>query len=188
MFENPSLVQAKELLKSGKFKEAIDIYQSLLAERSDGAAEAAYNLGIVYQVGSGVNVNIAEAEKYYRLADSLGYKMATYRIANLLFKSGNIDEALLFYEKIAESNPSAAYWSYRILNKKNTVNDRAVFVDHYLELAANQGHVLAQRAIAMNFLKGEKGIFKIPLGVKLYINTLVNMTRVVKRDDKLKYT
>ncbi|MDX8448504.1 tetratricopeptide repeat protein [Mesorhizobium captivum] len=187
MIENPSLAKAKAYLDDKQFDQAIGIYQNLLSEGSHGAAEAAYNLGIIYQAGSGVRSDKSEAKKYYTISEDLGYPMATYRIASMHFANGEAEMALACFKKIADQNPSAAYWVFRILKDHATETEKNS-ARTYLYLADKLGHVLAKRIIAMENIKGRNGILNIPAGIIMYFSTVKKMIEVVRDNDKIKYT
>ncbi len=60
-----SLEAAREATQNGDYKKAFDIYKSLA---NAGNAEAQYCLGIMYETGKGVDIDIFEAVMWYRKA------------------------------------------------------------------------------------------------------------------------
>lgn len=64
---------AREATQNGDYKKAFDIYKSLA---NAGNAEAQYCLGIMYETGKGVDIDIFEAVMWYRKAKAKGFSMA----------------------------------------------------------------------------------------------------------------
>ena len=183
-----SLADAKQLIKEGRVQEAIPLYQRIAEGKSLDAAEAAYSLGILHHSGNGVPRNDDEAEKYYRFAEQLGYPLATYRLAVIYYRRHELKRAFKSFRSVAEANPSAAYWAYRLLlSNPDLAVDRDA-LQTYLNMAAEHGHVVAQRDLATSYILGRRGISKIPYGLLLYGKAIVAIFRVVVlRNDKMKY-
>jgi TPR repeat protein len=189
MIDAPSLRKARAMLREKKFQEAIAVFERLIDDRSEDGFVAAYSLGIVHELGAGVPASEDKAIEHFLFAERSGrVPMATYQLARIYMKRGEIQKAYDSYRIIARTNPSAAYRAYRLLvtNKRLDIDPGAS--DRYLESAADQGHVLAQRLIALNFLKGKKGVLNIPHGVKMFVEVVFNIFRVVvMTQEKLKY-
>lgn len=188
MAENARLKEAKSKLLEQKYAEAITIYNEILDNGRSGSAEAAYSLAIVHLSGSGVPTDSDKAEKYFLISEKIGYPMATYRLGGLFHAAGNSSKAYAAYQKIADENPSAAYWAYRLLELDQALDVDPGAAERYLTSASNQGHVLAQKVIAKKYLSGKNGLTKIPHGVKLFIRTVINMKRAVVAGDRLMYS
>lgn len=58
----------------------------------------------------------------------------------------------------------------------------------YLRLAAENGHVLAKRILAIRYMRGRVGLSNIPRGVIMHIRAVNNIIHAVNYDDKIKYT
>lgn len=189
MTADKRLLQAKRMLDESKFSEASEIYQDILAEGSGGAAEAAYNLGIMNQLGKGFHKSNSEALRFYGISSEMGHPMAKYRMASIWYGENKIEESLHLFDKISEENPSAAYWAYRITScKDNKFHVEKTSSDYYLELAGRQGHILAKRIIAFRHLRGYYGLSEIPKGIALYFGALRELRKAINNGEKLKYT
>jgi TPR repeat protein len=144
-------------------------------------------LGIIYQAGGGAPANIDDATNYYLIAEQSGYSMATYRLGGIYNKRGELRKAYDSYQATAQNNPSAAYWAYRLLALDNNLDTNPNASDKYLNIAAEQGHVLAQRIIAMKYISGGNGFLKIPYGFYLFLKMAWSAIRVTSEGEKLKY-
>jgi|NitcycUWRROWE17A_1032939.scaffolds.fasta_scaffold00106_3 uncharacterized protein len=183
----PSLGTAKSLLKENRFQEAIAIFERITNDQSKDSAEAAYCLGILYHSGNGVPKNVDEAAKYYLIAEQSGHPMATYRLGGIYHRLGELQKAYDSFRSVARSNPSAAFWSYRLLTTDRHLDSDPDASEKYLNSAAEQGHVRAQRIIAMRYILGEEGLLKIPYGLQLFFNVVRNAFRVANKGEKMKY-
>ncbi|MER9236090.1 hypothetical protein NKI56_29245 [Mesorhizobium sp. M0622] len=147
------LLQAKQALQRGDMQAATSILLDAMKYEGKKAA-AAYSLGIAYDMDSAFQ-NTDLAVEYYSIAESLGSDIATYRIAGVQQRSGNFVEAIERFKRISDSNPSAAYWCYRLIKDVNPSDPQ---VEIFRDKGASQGHVLAKRDILIEGLKGKKGI------------------------------
>lgn len=75
-----SLEAAREATQNGDYKKAFDIYKSLA---NAGNAEAQYCLGIMYETGKGVDIDIFEAVMWYRKAKAKGFSMGERKLLEL---------------------------------------------------------------------------------------------------------
>lgn len=75
-----SLDAAREATQNGDFKKAFDIYRSLA---NAGNSEAQYCLGIMYETGKGVDIDIFEAVMWYRKSKAQGFKLAERKLQEL---------------------------------------------------------------------------------------------------------
>jgi TPR repeat protein len=187
MSDASSLSAAKNMLRTGRFPEAIAILERIINEKSMDSAEAAYCLAIVHHTGSGVSKNIGEAEKYYLIAEQYGHPLATWRLADFYYRRGELQKAYDSYRSIAQNIPSAAYWAYRLLTINRQLDSDSNASEKYLNSAVEQGHALAQRIVAVRYLSGKEGLLKIPYGLALFIQASFNIFRVVLKGEKLKY-
>jgi TPR repeat protein len=187
MNNTPSLSAAKDLVTERRYQEAKAIFERITNERSADSPEAAYCLGIIYQTGSGVPKNVDEAARYYLVAEQSGYPMATYRLGGIYHRRGDLQKAYVSFRSIAQSNPSAAYWAYRLLMIRSQLDSDPDAPAKYLNIAAEQGHVRAQRTIMMRYISGQEGLLKIPHGLRLLPKVVVDIFRVTLKDEKMKY-
>lgn len=75
-----SLEAAREATQNGDYKKAFDIYQSLA---NAGNAEAQYCLGLMYETGKGVGIDIFEAVMWYRKSKAKGFVLAERKLLEL---------------------------------------------------------------------------------------------------------
>lgn len=75
-----SLEAAREATQNGDYKKAFDIYKSLA---NAGKAEAQYCLGLMYETGKGVGIDIFEAVMWYRKSKAKGFALAERKLLEL---------------------------------------------------------------------------------------------------------
>lgn len=75
-----SLEAAREATQNGDYKKAFDIYHSLA---NAGNAEAQYCLGLMYETGKGVGIDIFEAVMWYRKSKAKGFALAERKLLEL---------------------------------------------------------------------------------------------------------
>lgn len=75
-----SLEAAREATQNGDYKKAFDIYKSLA---NAGNAEAQYCLGLMYETGKGVGIDIFEAVMWYRKSKAKGFALAERKLLEL---------------------------------------------------------------------------------------------------------
>jgi TPR repeat protein len=96
----------------GDFAAALATFRSL-AEQGDPIAQ--YNLGIMYDRGTGVLENDAEALKWYRLAADQNYSSAELNLGLLYYEGRgvpkNLDEAVKWYRRAADKGVSEAQFN-----------------------------------------------------------------------------
>lgn len=187
MNDTVSLNAAKIMLREKRFQEAIATFEAVANGKSAASAEAAYCLGIIYHSGEGAPANIDDATKYYLIAKRSGYPMATYRLGSIYNKRGELRKAYDSYQALAQNNSSAAYWAYRLLALDKNLDTNPNASDKYLNIAAEQGHVLAQRIIAVKYMSGSNGFLNVPYGLYLFLKMARNAVRVAGKREKLKY-
>ena len=66
-----------------------------------GCGKAAYNTGVNYLKGDGVEQDEEVAMEYFQKAADLGTVIAFYTLGNILMEKGEIEEAMLNYRKAA---------------------------------------------------------------------------------------
>jgi TPR repeat protein len=184
----PSLKTAKLLIRERRLQEAAAMLDRIIDQKSNESGEAAYSLGILYHSGGGVAKDLNEAEKFFLVAERYGNPLATYRLGGMYYRRGDFKKAYDSFRSVAQDNPSAAYWAYRVLIADRRVDKDPDASRKHLNNAAAQGHVVAQRTLAMRYVLGREGFAKIPCGFVLYAKAMVDIFRVVViHDDKMKY-
>lgn len=183
-----SLTAAKLLLRERRLQEAVAMFDRIIDEKSNESAEAAYCQGILYHSGSGVPKDLDQAEKFFLVAERYGYPLASYRLGGMYYRRGDFKRAYDSFRSVAQDNPSAAYWAYRVLIADRRLDKDPDASIKHLNNAAAQGHVVAQRTLAIRHVLGREGLLKIPLGFVLYAKAVANIFKVVVIDnDKMKY-
>jgi TPR repeat protein len=176
------------MLREKRYEWARASFERLIGEDSCDKGEAAYCLAIMHHIGSGIQKSLDEAAKYYLVAKQQGHPMATYRLATIYEQRGELQNAYQLYCAAADTVPSAAYWAYRLLNRERILDDDPQAAEKYLNSAAEKGHVVAERTIAMRYLCGEAGLLKIPYGVALFCKALFHIIQVVIiKSEKMRY-
>jgi TPR repeat protein len=187
MKDAPFLSVAKKLLRENRFQEAIVLFEKIVSDRTQYSAEAAYCLGIIHHTGNGVPKSVQDAEKYYLMAAQSGHAVAIFRLGRIYYDHGEFQKAYNLFKSAAKTNPSGAYWAYRVLSAHGQFDNDVNAGEEYLKSAAERGHVLAQRTLATRYIVGSKGVLKIPYGLLLYAKVVYNIIRVINRGEKMKY-
>jgi uncharacterized protein len=100
------------LLAEAKAAQALDIAQiTTLAEA--GNADAQCSLGFMYDQGTGVPKNHAEAIKWYRLSAAQGYRQAQFFLGRIYDEGDGVpendEEAMKWYRLAADQGHPGAY-------------------------------------------------------------------------------
>lgn len=188
MTDRDELESAQRATHAGRYSEAIPTFKKLAEEKSLIAGEAAYCLAVLYETGCGLAQSSELAESYFRRSETQGYSPAIYQLAGYSLRKRNFKDALRRYSSVAEQNPSAAYWAYRILTENPQLRTMNSEEDIYLDLAARQGHLVARKAQLLATVKGRNGIAAIPLGLAGFVPLFIEMFRAVRRGDRSKFT
>jgi TPR repeat protein len=179
---------AQRATHAGSYSEAIPTFRRLTENESIIGGEAAYCLAVLYETGSGVVQSSDEAERLFAQSETYGYSPATYQLAGYSLRKGQLKDALERYRSVAEQNPSAAYWVYRLLAENPELRTETNEEQLYLKLAVKQGHLMARKALLLAKIKGRHGITAIPSGVAGLLPLYRAMFRAVKDRDKSKFT
>jgi hypothetical protein len=184
--ENVKLLNAaRRHIHDGRINDGIELCLDLT---DTGSAEAPDYLGVLYRSGTGVPKDEKKAKEYFLLSHGRGYPMGTYHLAGEYHRESRISEALALYKSIAEINPSAAYWTFRCLESTGLGNNELIMeADMYLRRAVKMGHVEATRTMAINMIKGKRGILRIPCGIFLLWRVIVLGIQSVAKGERLKY-
>ena len=92
---------------AGKYDEAIAQWRPAA---DAGSPEAQFNLGQAYKLGRGVQMNMKEAETWYRKSAVQGFTDAQDMLGLMLFRQGDRQEAMPWIEKsAARGEPRAMY-------------------------------------------------------------------------------
>ena len=104
--------RCQQLHKNGQYEQAFPVC-SKAAEQGDAAAQ--FNLGLMYDLGRGVQQDYAEAEKWYYKAAEQGYAFAQHNLG-VMYDSGkgvqqDYAEAAKWYRKAAEQGDAVAQYN-----------------------------------------------------------------------------
>jgi localization factor PodJL len=93
--------------------------KSLADAAAAGDANALFEIGARFSDGRGVQADLAEAAKWYRLSADRGLAPAQYRLGNLLEKGTGIerdlDQAVSYYRRAAEAGNASAMHNLAVL-------------------------------------------------------------------------
>ena len=182
---DPDLLQVREAMRKGEVKKAISILSDMMSDPERRSA-AAYTLGIVYDCETELaDSNLAK--EYYSIAETYGYELATYRIAGILQREGNLSDALTRFKEIHTTNPSAAYWCYRIAVSNPTLLNEFEDYRKYLSEAARNGHILAKRDDIFKRLKGRDGVLDIFVAAISFVRLFFQARAAVASKNKMLY-
>ena len=148
------------LSESGYFPLSQEALISLWLKAAEGGVvDAIFRMGRIYEEGKLVEINLDEAEKWYRKADDLGHPEAMYRLKLMRqthFPDDNFEEAVKWMKAAAErKHPEAQFFlaeMYR--NGIGGEQDPALALCWY-EKAAQQGFIRAQFELGMIYFCGE---------------------------------
>ena len=155
-----SLQEGVAAIREGRYEEAIELVLPL-AERGDPQAENI--MGAMYMNGWGVELNIAEALRWYGLAAEHGDARAYFNLGQM-YATGNgvdqdCDKALDFFSKPAEAGDPIAQVNLGGLyadGSECVPQDDSSAVRWY-RAAADQGDSLGQHGIGSFYARG-KGV------------------------------
>jgi len=179
---------AKQMVRAKQFGEARAAFEALCKENSVEGADAAYCLAIIYYTGSGVEKNLDEAIKYFISAHERGHLMASYQLAGIFEKTGELENAYKVYQWAAPHLPAAAHRAYLLLRAHSELDSDPSAKEKYLAMAADHGHVLARRKMALRVLLGREGWLKVPYGAFLVAKATADIFwAVAVKNDRIKY-
>jgi TPR repeat protein len=104
--------------KSRDYKQAMDWY---LKAVNNGNTDAMKEIGVMYQYGEGVTRNTHTAIEWYTKAANQGNAWAQYRLGRVYEKYDevkNLQKAVNWYQKVADSNYYAAKNELKRLNEQ----------------------------------------------------------------------
>ena len=129
-----------------------------MAEKGDAAAQL--KLGVMYKNGEGVEVNYAEAAKWFRKATDQGNAEAQFNLGNM-YKNGegvevNYAEAVKWYRNAADQEDASAQNNLGNMydNGRGVPKDKVEAVKWYRK-AADQGDDRAQNNLGIMYANGE---------------------------------
>jgi uncharacterized protein len=159
---------ANALFEEGKYKEALERYR-ILAQ--GGSVNAQLRIGWMYHAGRGVNQDLDEAQRWYQKAADDNSPAGQFYVGILYRGQGQYQQAIAWTEKSALQGYLPAMYRLGEMYGWGDAADRDKGY-RYFEQAAKQGHIMAQRQIAVTLLKGKRGILRIPQGLYLFARVL----------------
>lgn len=147
--------KAENEYKNGNYAKALDLF---LAIPDDAYAQ--YKLGIMYEMGYGVNPDDEESVRWYRKAAKQGHIKAQSNLG-WMYEHGrgidtNYDEALHWYLKSANQGYAGAQFRLGVMYRKGSgINKNFQESVKWYELAAKQGHAKAQSELGSMYRLGD---------------------------------
>jgi TPR repeat protein len=182
------LALAQLAARDGRLADALAELSELSSKGGSITAEAGYTLGLIYDGGLGVERDEAAAIRYYELSAAEGNSLAHYRLAGLYQRNRQFRQALEYFRQTAPTNPSGAYWCFRIVRDHPNLSDGSDEAETRLAQAQSLGHILAKREIALRKVKGWSGTFARFGGLLELLKIFWEAKGASARGDKLKYT
>jgi len=146
---NVPLAQYYQALLYHVNREESKALEFLRKSADQGFAEAQFNLGIVYELGNGVDKNPTEAFRFYKLAADQGNSRAQFSLGNL-YKDGNgvsknMAEAVRFYRLAANEGLDKAQCVLGIFyHEGNDIPKDITEAVRLYKLSADQGYAEGQ--------------------------------------------
>lgn len=125
-----------------------------------GNLSALFEVGRIYTDGNGIERNLTEAAKWYRLAAERGHGPAQYRLGNFYEKghgmARNIDEAMVWYRLAAKQGNALAMHNLAVVTAMGTNNAKADLntAAGWFEKAAELGIKDSQVNLGILYTKG----------------------------------
>lgn len=157
------LRRANSAYKAGRLREAFSLYEQLA---NAGHAESQVFVAWMLSNGLGCAKNDAAAAIFYERAAALGNPIGCFYFARWLTKSGQHEPAFEFYLRAANRNhlPSAFRVGLSLARGKGVPVDLARAYSA-LSNAALRGHAYALRELAVQDLRGGRGLICMPIGL-----------------------
>jgi len=134
--------------------------KTLRKQADAGDAKAQFNIGAMYENGSGVKQDYEEAARWYRKAAAMGDARAQYNLG-IMHQNGfgvprNDTEAVKWYRKAAMQGAASAQYNlgFMYLNGQGVPQDYAEASKWYRK-AAEQGDVDALRILGLAYYLGK---------------------------------
>ena len=140
-------------LQNGRFNEAAVVWQ-YLARTGNPAAQ--HLLGTHYLNGWGVDEDNATAYAWFIYAARQKLPASEYRIGQVFFKTGDLEETHKWWNKAAEHGHLAAQYNLGLLYLYGVGTDPDyIRAADWLEIAAGKGSAGAQFYLGVMYLKGQ---------------------------------
>ena len=173
-------VLAAEHFSKQRYEDAFSIYESLSEK---GYVPCQVYAGWMLFEGVGITRDRTRGIVFLRQAAERQDSKGMFYLGRALALEGKLQEAMLWYKKAADQVYSPANFRLGLayLNGSGTQPDRTLGIS-YLRKAAESGHVLAKRELALQYMSGKCGIDMIPKGLVSFVLVFVSAYRAVSRD------
>ncbi|MBQ8907244.1 MAG: sel1 repeat family protein [Clostridia bacterium] len=145
-------VEQHEVKAEPEMSDEVKLYLQLA---QNGYAEGAYNLGVCYEQGDGVEQDFEKAVYWYTQAAEKGYDKAQYNLG-VCYTNGygveqDNEEAIRLYKLAAEQGNMYARFNLAVCYMQGIGVEPDVFVAlEYMQQAAEQGHPTAREFLGMD--------------------------------------
>lgn len=169
-----------KLYDAGDYTGAISAF---LSQAADGSVTAIVWLGYLHEIGKGAQLDLAEAERYYRQATDAGSANGPHYLGNLLLRANRTAEAVAAFEVAASRgfSPSTyrlgALHEYGVGVPKDTAKAEILYRE-----AAKRGNIWARRKVAVRMMKGVDGVSKIVPGAVAFAALTCAAVRIGSKD------
>lgn len=153
--------------KGGQLHLAFDLYKQLA---DSGHSESQVFIAWMLSQGIGCTTNETQAATYYEQAATLGNPVGCFYFGRWLTKAGEHKKAYGFYLRDAQSKhlPSMFRVGYSLARGKGVDADSRRAYE-MLWGAAARGHAYALREIAVQDLRGARGLLWMPIGLLEFV-------------------
>ena len=153
--------------RTGLANLAFDLYKTLADE---GHVESQVFVAWMLSQGIGCTRNDAKAAVYFERAAALGNSAGCFYFGRWLTRTGEHRRAYGFYRRGAQSQhvPSMFRVGYSLARGKGVEIDLPSAYD-MLRAAAGRGHAYALREIAVQDLRGGRGLLWMPIGLLEFV-------------------
>jgi len=189
-FDEPdwvALKKATHAYRDGHYSQAMEQFKNL---SEAGSLISNVYIGLMYELGLGVQKDITEAGKYFYKSAERNLPTAQFYIGELERKLGDRESAVAWHKIAAENGLLPSMFAlYKIYNSDRKDEQNKVLAEYYLIEASKRGHVFAQKHHAIRMLRGLYGISKMPLGILFIIFSIIRGTTKLfqKKEPDLMY-
>jgi TPR repeat protein len=167
--------QAQTLYGEGRYSEALGLFEQVAARRpSDG--QLAFFIAHMYWAGVGTEKNPSAYEQWLERGAEASAPRACFYLAGVRGQQGREDEERRWLERaVSLGYAPAMYYLGRAyeVGRWGLADRRKALA--YLEQAASKGNLFAKCQIAKSWLRGERGLLRIPLGGLMLVKTFWQM-------------
>ena len=148
-------------------------FREVLALSDKGSVNAMARLAWAYHQGIGTDVDLSQAEQWYRRAWEAGSQQIFFYLGSLYWGQGKLAKVFEAYTAGAAANDQRCLywlgWLYR--DGLGVTRDRHKARELF-ERSSSQGNLFARSALAKLLMSGHFGIRSIFPGIFLYLRTL----------------